>query len=203
MLTKGPKYWWDQEAVREPNHHDGRKQTVWSPSNGSHENYSVHDRWPSNGRNLRNVWEFPTEPYPEAHFAVFPTEIPRRCILAACPEQICVQCGKARERVVEIHDPEGRLGKGYHDHNEDLVRGQRGVFPAEGAPTKETIGWTDCGCNAGWRPGLVLDPFGGAGTTAMVAQELGRRSVHVDLSEEYCQLAIKRLEGVALPMRLT
>lgn len=34
-------------------------------------------------RNRRNVWSIPSEPYPEAHFATFPTEIPRICILAA------------------------------------------------------------------------------------------------------------------------
>lgn len=37
-------------------------------------------------RNSRSVWTIGTEPYKEAHFAVFPTEIPRRCILAGCPE---------------------------------------------------------------------------------------------------------------------
>ena len=37
-------------------------------------------------RNTRNVWTIPVSPYPEAHFATFPKEIPRRCILAGCPE---------------------------------------------------------------------------------------------------------------------
>lgn len=34
-------------------------------------------------RNLRNVWNFATQPYSGAHFATFPEELPRRCILAA------------------------------------------------------------------------------------------------------------------------
>jgi DNA modification methylase len=34
------------------------------------------------GRNLRSVWSIATAPYPEAHFATFPPEIPKRCILA-------------------------------------------------------------------------------------------------------------------------
>ncbi|MBK5248118.1 MAG: site-specific DNA-methyltransferase [Actinomycetales bacterium] len=43
----------------------------------------------------------------------------------------------------------------------------------------------------GWSPigGVVLDPFGGTGTTALVARVLGRRGVYVDLSTDYCRLA--------------
>jgi DNA modification methylase len=47
---------------------------------------------------------------------------------------------------------------------------------------------------AGSKPGdVVLDPFGGSGTVAMVANRLGRKAVHVDLSEEYIAQAIKRI----------
>lgn len=43
----------------------------------------------------------------------------------------------------------------------------------------------------GWCPlgGIVLDPFGGSGTTAAVARALGRHGVSVDLSGDYCRLA--------------
>jgi len=41
--------------------------------------------------------------------------------------------------------------------------------------------------------GLVMDPFSGAGTTALVARELGRSYLGVDCSRQYCQLARKRL----------
>ncbi|GEK72863.1 MULTISPECIES: DNA-methyltransferase [Halomonas] len=44
-----------------------------------------------------------------------------------------------------------------------------------------TLGWTECKCNAGYSPGLVLDPFMGTGTTLRVAANLGRRAVGVDL----------------------
>lgn len=47
---------------------------------------------------------------------------------------------------------------------------------------------------AGSRPdSVVLDPFGGSGTTAMVANRLGRKAVYIDLSPEYAQQAIKRI----------
>lgn len=44
---------------------------------------------------------------------------------------------------------------------------------------------------AGWSPpdGVVLDPFGGTGTVAMVARAMGRYGVSVDLSADYCRLA--------------
>lgn len=42
-----------------------------------------------------------------------------------------------------------------------------------------------------WAPegGTVLDPFGGTGTTAMVAKALGRHGISVDMSADYCRLA--------------
>jgi hypothetical protein len=39
------------------------------------------------------------------------------------------------------------------------------------------------------RPAVVLDPFGGTGTTAMVAKALGRPGISVDMSADYCRLA--------------
>jgi DNA modification methylase len=38
------------------------------------------------GKNPGDVWVINTEPFPEAHFATFPTELVRRCIKAGCPE---------------------------------------------------------------------------------------------------------------------
>ncbi|HWD40078.1 MAG TPA: site-specific DNA-methyltransferase, partial [Fimbriimonas sp.] len=43
------------------------------------------DTFATGYRNARSVWEIPTHPFPGAHFAVFPEDIPRRCILAGCP----------------------------------------------------------------------------------------------------------------------
>jgi len=77
-------------------------------------------------RNKRSVWSIATQPYSGSHFATFPEEIPRLCILA------------------------------------------------------------------GSRPGdVILDPFGGSGTVAKVALNLGRKPVHIDLT--YHELARKRM----------
>ena len=82
------------------------------------------------GQMPESVWAIPSQPIivPERlgalHFAAFPTELPRRCIL----------------------------------------------------------GWSPPG-------GVVLDPFGGTGTTALVADVLGRIGITVDRSGDYCGLA--------------
>jgi len=53
-----------------------------------------------------------------------------------------------------------------------------------------------CECNAGESvPCTVLDPFAGAGTTALAAKRLGRSSLNIELSEEYLALAQARLDG--------
>jgi DNA modification methylase len=41
---------------------------------------------------------------------------------------------------------------------------------------------------------VVLDPFAGSGTTAVVAQRLGRRFVAIELNEEFVQVMIERLQ---------
>ncbi len=50
------------------------------------------------------------------------------------------------------------------------------------------------GCPAG---GTVLDPFGGAGTTGLVADRLGRNAILIELNPEYAEIARKRIEGDA------
>ena len=64
-----------------------------------------------------------------------------------------------------------------------------------GSTITTTIGWQP-GCECGHTDTImpiVFDPFGGSGTTAIVARNLGRRAIMLDLSMEYLQKAQSRM----------
>ena len=161
---------------------------------------------PALGRNVRSVWEIATQPFPGAHFATFPEALVRRCLLAGCPEQVCATCGLPRTRQTRVSYVKSPI------HGEGSVHGSRGVAAqpthltggrankvgVSGQPRFSkrvmTLGWRDCGHGA-YRPGLVLDPFFGAGTTGVVAESLGRDWLGVELSPSYVALARRRLEA--------
>ncbi len=46
-------------------------------------------------------------------------------------------------------------------------------------------------------PGTVLDPFGGAGTTGLVADRLGRNAILIELNPQYAEMAERRLNNDA------
>ena len=64
-------------------------------------------------------------------------------------------------------------------------------------PRTKTLGWrSTCACGRDDTvPCVVLDPFAGSGTTGAVAKALGRRSVLIEISGEYVELAARRLQA--------
>lgn len=109
LLTKAERYFFDQEAVKE-------KAVAGTPGNKAHKGKTAYQRGDDfhrtkNGlleisavetRNIRTVWSIAAESYKGAHFATFPSEIPRRAILAGTSEKgCCVACGAPWIRVVE------------------------------------------------------------------------------------------------------
>lgn len=211
LLSKSASYYYDADAIREESApsavaRQGIPRKV-SPKNAQ----AVEDgHWNGapgangaeygTGRNRRTVWTIPTEPFPESHFAVFPQALVKPCILAGTSERgVCAECGAPWAREVAIDDPEGRLGKSYHDHQNDLGRGQRGVPDAKGAPVKTTTGWRPtCSHESPTVPATVLDPFLGSGTTALVARSLGRKAIGIDLNRDYLEMAKKRCAQMGL-----
>ncbi|MCB1249663.1 MAG: site-specific DNA-methyltransferase, partial [Acidimicrobiales bacterium] len=151
---------------------------------------------------LRRLWRYaetrhaagqPCDVWSIDHFAAFPQEWPRRLILGWSPPGICVECGEGRRPVATSeHVPDGRGRIGRHG-------GARSDAALAGPPRQmdngqrvHTITGYACACptpDAPTRPAVVLDPFGGTGTVAMVARALGRYGVHVDLSADYLRLA--------------
>lgn len=153
-------------------------------------------------RNLRNFWLLGPEPFPEAHFATFVTEIPRRAILAGTSERgVCPQCGAPWERVVKRErvqqfgvTPKQQLYRDQRLASDKSTIGRTKAWgPDEGA--SETLGWwPTCGCDMHpAAPATVLDPFLGSGTTALVADRLGRDCVGIELSETYAEMARRRI----------
>ncbi len=208
MLTKSAKYYWDADAVREGDNH---YKTIAKPDSKRFGgdavvgNKAIREERiiETSGRNIRSVWEFPTQPYPEAHFAVFPEKLPEICIKAATPEVgCCGKCGSPWERIIEVDYKKNRpsAGKDPRSRNEDRLTESREIFGSQGwrgnnlLRQVETIGWQPtCKCNADKVPSVVLDPFAGAGTTLWVAKKLNRRTVGYEISEEYCNLAVERM----------
>ena len=153
LLAKSLKYHFDADAVREPhvtfsekskmmggrNHFGKRSGTPEQGKNKGNPNLHMAN-WDQafhpKGRNIRSVWTVASQPFPEAHFAVFPSKLIEPCIKAGCPAD-----------------------------------------------------------------GLVLDPFSGAGTTALVSQRLGRDFIGIEPNADYIAMARRRLkkEKLLLP----
>lgn len=130
LMTKSEQYAYDAEAVKEPGVEPERQR--YDRIGGTNGHLVRHSSGGVIGasaqRNLRDVWTIACEPFPEAHFATFPTRLAETCIKAGCP--------------------------------------------------------------AG---GTVLDPFGGSGTTGVVADRLGRDAVLIEINPEYVSIAKRRL----------
>jgi DNA modification methylase len=150
------------------------------------------------GRNKRCVWIIPTQPFPEAHFAVYPEVLIEIPIKAGCPEFICKKCGKAREKIYK-EATGGTKGHSWHDHSADMKKGNVKKQTGSEYNTYKRgnfIGYTDCGCNAGFEPGIVLDPFIGSGTTALVALKQRKRFIGIEIKQEYIDMSYKRIAKV-------
>lgn len=146
---------------------------------------------PEQGRNKRCVWRITTKPYKEAHFATYPEALCETPIKAGCPEFVCKKCGKAREKIYE----KGEFIQTGGSRKKETPSISEQQKQRTGYHQPIDMGYTDCGCNAGWEAGTVLDPFFGAGTTGLVAKKLGRQFVGIELSEEYIKIAEARIEG--------
>jgi DNA modification methylase len=221
LLSKQERYFYDAEAIKEPwaessiAGHAGRRTTrpfdqgTYAAGAGRHE-VAGHGlvngpgRFEkASGRNRRSVWTIATEPYPEAHFATFPTDLVAPCILAGTSARgCCAACGAPFARVVEqVGEHQAHWAPRRQDKQAEIAAGRvsgGGVMETGYIKDYQTSGWRPpCACDAAVIPCTVLDPFAGSGTTLYVAKEYGRRAIGIDLNAAYGALAEDRLrQGV-------
>lgn len=171
------------------------------------------------GAHLLSVWTFPSgnfvSPIGE-HFAAFPEELPRLCILGGTSEKgACVKCGSPWKRITELGEQDlehqRACGGSATDGTYKGTARKKGYEKAGAQdPSKmkanilasmrerKTIGWEPtCKCGvAETRPCVVLDPFCGTGTTPATARLLGRGGIGIDVSPESVAISEDRVRTV-------
>ena len=85
--------------------------------------------------------------------------------------------------------PDGRNARSvWHIATQPYKRSHFATFPEELARR--------CIASSSRAGGIVLDPFAGTGTALLVARRLGRSAIGIELSEDYCELAARRVLGI-------
>jgi SAM-dependent methyltransferase len=205
------KRYWDDLATRKassPNTHarsaTPRHDLPSQQRDGNWSTLAQVDSDPTAGAPLLDYWEIPPGGFKGSHYAVFPAELVVPLVKAMTPERVCRTCGEPSRRIVEteyqsLEDPAknnaeprvlANLGEGRQIGNYDP--NPAGMIHGRASRIDRTTGWTDCG-HDDWRPGLVLDPFAGSGTTLMVAHGHGHDSIGIDLDERNLELARERV----------
>ena len=190
LFTKEPRYFFDLDAIRVPHttSHRGRlrpdfqrpPREVWRGPNG--DDASGLDALKARGiighplgKNPGDVWTLASSNYRGAHHATFPLTLARRTIQAGSPEARCTRCRAPWQR--------------------QLIRS------IGGTAVRGALGPT-CDCGAEREPAIVLDPFFGAGTTAVAAEQLGRDWLGIELNPDFAELAQWRIQDTrAGPIR--
>lgn len=141
-------------------------------------------------RNKRETWSISTVGNPNGHFAMYPEELVETPILAGCPALVCSACGKPqvkdKKKVGEFQRKRSRkTAEGSPSNSLNIMQN---IYEDEGyRPT--------CDCGVDFKKGLVLDPFMGAGTTAIISKKLDRDYIGFELNEEYVKIAENRINS--------
>lgn len=221
LLTKSARYFYDAEAVKEIGTGiawnsakstlaaNGVKNVILNTTGqrrtaGSNSHHEDVDR---TGRNRRSVWTIATSPYKAAHFATFPPALVVPCVKAGTSEHgCCAACGApwVRELSVRTSANKRSLGAKLSAASGDMLSsasarmGRGSGWRKDQQREVQTTGWRkSCQCDTDERvPCVVLDPFGGSGTTAGVANALGRSAVLCELNPAYAELVAERVDDV-------
>jgi DNA modification methylase len=183
VFVKQPDYFFDLDAIRvphktasptaKPGHVRQRSREAWRGPNGDDASGLAAMKATGRvghplGKNPGDVWQIASSNYRGAHHATFPLALADRAIRAGSPEARCAYCRKPWRRQI--------------------------VRSLGGTAVRGALG-PSCGCGALPEPGLVLDPFFGAGTTGVAAQALGRDWLGIELNPEFAALAERRIHA--------
>jgi|GEM_PF-625622 len=207
FLTKSKKYFFDLDIIREPHKASslernkyGRKsydakKTGYAFARG----FKAGDICHPAGKNPGDLWSINLQPFSEAHFACFSSALVRKPLLATCPQWVCRKCGKPRERIVKIvqgipsEEYKGNAIKDYSKANAQNPSETKRRVLLSMVSQRNTVGFTDCGCGAGFDAGTVLDPFVGSGTTLQEAMRQRKNGIGIELNPEYASMIMRRL----------
>jgi DNA modification methylase len=210
LLSKSARYWYDADAVAEAavfpgdnraERTDTRKDVDPMCMDGGSRSRTGNPT--GDTRNRRSVWTVATQPFSEAHFATFPPDLIEPCIKAGCPKQCCAKCGAPVTNATKTsYAPTTRTPPPNKGHigafGERAANMTRDGFIPNREKIIEDLGQVaGCACDAGTMPGTVLDPFGGAGTTGLVADRLGRNAILLELNPTYAEMARRRIANDA------
>ncbi len=211
MFAKSDEYFCDGNAAAEKAIHAGRvvittEQGMGRQAGGSGKKASGNAVAGSavlvgEFANPRNVWSLSHEPTKEKHFAAYPTELVRKCLLPSLAHAYCVECGAPHAPIVEEERKATRpaLTNKIWKHEDGDHVGQRSddspnLDPERHIKCSTVVGYkATCSCNAGTTSGLVMDPYCGTGTTGEVALKMGARFLGFELNPEYKAMADRRV----------
>ena len=190
LLSKSPRYYYDLLAMQELANYDGRKDTMMkgsaryanghAPTSPNTLHVKGHERWAENDngdkiRNKRSVWSVNT--------AQFNLELCQNCNTVFDKKQY----RKLAEHI-EIVDGIEKKSRICTCGAWDRWLSHFATFPPDLIEP--------CILAGSERGDLVLDPFGGSGTTAEVALKHGRRAILIELNPSYVELQKARLAKV-------
>lgn len=187
MFTKSARYWYDAEAVRKAasvNTHARIAQPAgWNTAPGSHGN--IHP----DGRRKKPVVRTPKSVEPGQGIKA------NHSFEAASSSEVLLD-RNFRNTDLFFESVDGAHGL-ITDADGNPLALDVSPQPFSGAhfatfPPKLIEPLIKAGCPLG---GTVLDPFGGAGTTGLVADRLGRNAVLIELNESYTEIAKARLHS--------
>lgn len=140
-------------------------------------------------RTKREVWSINTVGNTDGHYAKYPEEIVKIPLESGCPAFVCTACGSPKKKTFEkVGEFQRRWSK-----NNDSGSPYQGQGSMQNI-YKESGYEPTCSCNVEFKAGVVLDPFMGSGTTALVAKKYNRDYIGFESNRGYIYTAVDRLE---------